>query len=155
MYTFLKVIHLLAVVLFMGNIITGVFWHFHAARTRDPKLLAHTVDGIIRSDRWFTIPGVVGLVAAGVGLAILAQLPLLRTGWILWSVIAISLSGVIFAARVAPLQRAMYAMASTSTKENFDYARYRELSIRWGLWGTLAVLTPLAALALMIVKPSL
>ena len=104
MYSFLKFVHLVAVVLFLGNIVTGVFWHVHAARTRDPKLLAHTVDGIIRSDRWFTIPGVVGLVGAGVGLAILGQLPLLRTGWILWSVIALGISGVIFAMRVSYYQ---------------------------------------------------
>lgn len=155
MYSLLKFIHLIAVVLFLGNIITGVFWHMHAARTRDPKLLAHTVDGIIRSDRWFTIPGVVGLVGAGVGLALLGNLPLLRTGWILWSVIAISLSGVIFAWRVAPLQREMFSLANSATVNNFDYARYRALSICWGFWGALAVLTPLAALALMIVKPTL
>ncbi len=155
MYSLLKFIHLFAVVLFLGNIITGVFWHMHAARTRDPKLLAHTMDGIIRSDRWFTIPGVVGLVGAGIGLAIIGHLPLLRTGWILWSVIALGISGVIFAVRVAPLQRAMFSLANSATANTFDYARYRALSIRWGFWGALAVLTPLAALALMIAKPTL
>ena len=155
MYSLLKFIHLLAVVLFLGNIITGVFWHWHAARTRDPKLLAHTMDGIIRSDRWFTIPGVVGLVGAGIWLAILGHLPLLRTGWILWSLIALSISGVIFAWRVAPLQRMMFSFTNSATMDTFDYASYRALGIRWEFWGALAVATPVAAMVLMIAKPTL
>ena len=51
MYLALKLLHVVAVIVFLGNITTGLFWHAHAARTRDPKLLAHTMDGIIRSDR--------------------------------------------------------------------------------------------------------
>jgi uncharacterized membrane protein len=32
MYLWLKLIHILAVVMFIGNIVTGVFWHRHARR---------------------------------------------------------------------------------------------------------------------------
>ena len=58
MYPWLKLVHVIAVVLFLGNIITGVFWHKHAERTRDARLIAHTMAGVIRSDRLFTMPGV-------------------------------------------------------------------------------------------------
>ena len=51
MYLVLKLLHVAAVIAFLGNITTGLFWHRHAARTRDPKLLAFTMGGIIRSDR--------------------------------------------------------------------------------------------------------
>ena len=84
MYLFLKVLHVLAVVAFLGNITTGLFWHRHAARTRDPKLLAHAMDGIIRSDRIFTIPGVVSHRNRH-RRRDLRQYPILRTGWILWT----------------------------------------------------------------------
>src|SRR5881628_593152 len=49
MYLALKVLHVMGVVAFLGNITTGLFWHAHAARTRDPKLLFHSMDGIQRS----------------------------------------------------------------------------------------------------------
>ena len=75
MYLTLKLLHVVAVIIFLGNITTGLFWHAHAARTRDPKLLAHTMDGIIRSDRWFTLPGVVAIIVAGVALAVVRALP--------------------------------------------------------------------------------
>lgn len=57
MYLWLKRIHVLAVAMFVGNMVTGVFWHEHAMKTRDPRLLAHMMDGVIRSDRLFTMPG--------------------------------------------------------------------------------------------------
>ena len=49
MYLAMKVLHVLAVVLFLGNIITGVFWKAHGDRTGDPRIIAHTLEGIIRA----------------------------------------------------------------------------------------------------------
>ena len=155
MYLLLKLVHIAAVIVFLGNIATGLFWHAHAARTRDPRLLAHAMEGIIRSDRLFTLPGVVVIVAAGVALAIYRQFPLLSTGWIAWTLVLLSISGFIFAARVAPLQRQMRALAAAGQIGTFDYPQYRALAIRWELWGAAALLTPLAGLALMVLKPAL
>jgi uncharacterized membrane protein len=74
MYLFLKLLHIIAVVLFLGNIITGLFWKFHAEGTRDARIIAHTFEGISRSDRWFTMPGVLLILAAGIPAAIIAKL---------------------------------------------------------------------------------
>ena len=155
MYLWIKVLHILAVVLFLGNIITGVFWHRHAARTRDPKLLAHTVAGLIRSDRLFTMPGVLVIIGSGVFAAIQAGLPLLKTGWILWSLVLFAISGLLFMTQVAPLQKQLLALAqSGASKGSFDYGAYHRLAARWEFTGTVATLTPLAALALMVLKPA-
>ena len=153
MYLALKLLHVAAVIVFLGNITTGLFWHAHAARTRDPKLLAHTMQGIIRSDRLFTLPGVLVIIAAGIALAIHGHFPLLRTGWILWTLILFAISGVVFAARIAPLQRELKAIAERGMHGTFDYSRYRALALRWELWGAVALLTPVAGLALMVLKP--
>src|SRR2546425_958619 len=107
LYLGLKVLHLVAVVMFLGNITTGIFWKEHADRSRDPRIIAHALAGIIRSDRLFTIPGVIAIVIGGFGAAMTGHLPILRTGWILWSIVLFSLSGAAFGARVAPLQRRM------------------------------------------------
>ena len=47
MYPWIKLIHVIAVCVFLGNIITGVFWHKHAERTRDARLIAHAMAGVI------------------------------------------------------------------------------------------------------------
>ncbi|MGQ0833338.1 MAG: DUF2269 family protein [Gammaproteobacteria bacterium] len=155
MYLLLKTLHVFAVVLFLGNIITGIFWKTHAEHTRDPRLIAHAFEGITASDRWFTIPGVVVIIATGVLAAINARLPLLGTGWILWSLVLFAVSGVAFMVWVAPLQRRIAAFARAAGATQLDWARYREMAQRWELWGLVAVITPLAALVLMVLKPDL
>ncbi len=156
MYLWLKLLHLVAVVAFLGNITTGLFWKLHADRTRDPRIIAHTFDGIIRSDRWFTIPGVVLILAGGIGAAIVGGVPLLGTGWILWSIVLFTISGLAFVLRVAPLQTQLRALAQAGAEQgSLDWARYHRLARTWELWGAVALLTPVAALVLMVLKPSL
>jgi uncharacterized membrane protein len=153
MYLILKALHVVAVALFLGNIITGVFWRFHAERSGDPKYIGLTFEGISRSDRLFTIPGVILLVASGIWAAIEGGLPILGTGWILWALVLLTLSGVIFSTSLGPVQRQIAALARAPGQ--FDWARYKGLVHRWDIWGAVATLTPLAALALMVLKPQL
>ena len=153
MYHVLQVVHVFAVILFMGNIITGLFWKFHADGTRNPIIVAHTMRGLIRADRWFTVPGVVVITVAGFLAAIQAGLPLLRTGWILWSIVAFSLSGVAFAWKVAPLQRQLLLLSENPAE--LDWSAYRSKSLQWELWGLFATFTPAAAVVLMVWKPAI
>lgn len=155
-YLIFKFFHIAAVILFLGNIITGLFWKAHADRTRDPRVIEHTLLGIIRSDRWFTIPGVIAILIGGFGAAIVAQIPILGTGWILWSIVLFILSGLAFSFRVAPLQTQLAALAQAGVESGqFDWARYHSLSRTWELWGLFALLTPVAAVVLMVLKPTL
>ena len=154
LYFALKSLHILAVALFLGNIITGLFWKSHADRTGDPRIMAHTLDGIIRSDRWFTIPGVVLIILFGVGAAMAGKLSILGTSWIRQSIELFIISGLAFMMQVAPLQKLLRQIAlSASADAPFDQELYRRLSRRWELWGLLAIAAPLAALVLMVVKP--
>jgi uncharacterized membrane protein len=148
-YLVFKLLHLACVVAFMGNITIGVFWHKHAEQTRDPKLLAYVMDGIIASDRYFTVPGVIGIIITGVITAHYGHFPLLRTGWILWTLILFGISGLVFMLRVAPLQRQLKSLAEGA----FNFAAYRATARRWELWGAIALLTPLAGMVLMVLKP--
>jgi uncharacterized membrane protein len=156
MYLALKALHVFAVVLFVGNIVTGIFWKTHAERTRDARLIAHAFEGLTASDRWFTIPAVFLIIASGVLAAIEGRLSLLGTGWILWSIVLFAFSGIVFMAWVAPLQRRIASFARAAERAGqLDWAAYRKLAQRWEVTGALAVLAPLGALALMVMKPDL
>jgi len=152
MYQLLKLVHILAVIIFLGNVITGLFWKAHADRTRNVPFIGHTMRGIIRSDRWFTIPGVVVITVAGLFAAVRVGLPILGTGWIFWSLIAFGVSGLAFAFRVAPLQKQLLALASTPADTPFDWDLYHSRSRQWELWGFVATITPLIAVAMMVLK---
>ena len=154
MYLVLKLLHVGAVVMFLGNITTGLFWHRHAARTRDPRLLHHAMDGIIRSDRWFTNPAAATIAITGVLTAIVGHLPILRTHWIAAGLALFILSGLVFVTRVTPLQKQLRELARTGLETgSFDHPRYEVLARKWELWGAVALLLPLAAFVLMILKP--
>ena len=64
-YSYLKLIHLFAVMLFLGNIVTGLFWMRIAVKTKDLKIISFTMKGIITADKYFTIPGVLVITAGG------------------------------------------------------------------------------------------
>lgn len=154
-YAAWKLVHVAAVILFLGNITTGVFWANHAHRSRDLRLIASTFEGISRSDRWFTMPGVFGIVLGGVAAAVEGNLPILGTGWILWPIVLFSISGIIFGARVAPLQRKIAEVARAADSSADAWDSYETIYRRWELWGLLALFAPAIAMAIMVLKPSL
>lgn len=154
-YLTLKFLHIVGVILFLGNITTGVFWKAHADKSREPRIIAHALDGVIRSDRLFTIPGVLVIVVAGVAAAIIGGMPLLRTEWLAAGIILLTVAGIAFSARVAPLQRQMRDLARANTDPaTFDWAAYEKLSRDWAVWGAIALLAPFIAAALMVFKPT-
>lgn len=153
MYLLLKALHVVSVVTFLGNIITGVFWKVHADRTGELRARALALDGIIRSDALFTIPGVLLIIVTGVWMALDAGLPLLRTDWILWSIVLFAISGAVFGARVGPLQKKLLANVRAGLSGTWNESEYRRLSSAWQLWGLVATLAPLVAVFLMVLKP--
>ena len=156
LYLGFKLLHVVSVIFFLGNIVTGLFWKAHADRSRDPKIIDSAIDGIIRSDRLFTVPAIHLIVIGGFGAAITGRHPILGTGWIFWSIVLFSVSGVAFASRVAPLQRKLRAVTRAGAEAGrLDWTAYAALSRRWELWGIVALATPAVATALMILKPLL
>jgi uncharacterized membrane protein len=149
-YLLLKLIHVFAVIIFLGNIITGLFWMRMADKTDDLSVISFTMKGIIKLDRWFTIPGVIIITAGGIMAAIKGGFPLLRTGWIFWAIVLFSLSGIIFSWKLAPLQKKIFHL--TLDKEKFNKALYQSSLKQWEIWGLVAVLTPIAAMIMMVLK---
>lgn len=149
MFLAFKLIHVIAVIVFLGNITVGVFWKAWADRTNNASIIAHTMEGIIKADRIFTIPGVVLVVIGGLGAAFAANLPILRTGWILWGIVLFVLSGIAFGP-LSRSQRQLLALAKSG-----DLTGYRTASNQWNLFGTIALVLPFLAAAIMILKPLL
>ena len=152
-YLYLKILHVLFVIMFLGNITVGVFWKMFAQKTKDPDKIAYTFKGIIKADRIFTMPGVIGITLFGIGGAMHGGLPILGTGWILWSIILFIISGIAFMAKLVPLQKQIAALASD--KEKFNWDEYHKLAKQWDFWGFIALITPFAAAILMILKPNI
>jgi uncharacterized membrane protein len=152
-FIYLKFIHIAAVMIFLGNIITGLYWMKIAMKTNDLKIINHTMYGIIKSDRYFTIPGVILITASGILAAIFGHFPILRSGWIFWSLILFSISGIAFSIKVAPLQKTIYKFTLNQESEiDFDWLSFRKVYSEWITWAHIALVTPLAAFVMMTLK---
>ncbi len=152
-YVYFKLIHLVAVVIFLGNIITGFYWMRAAVKTKDLKIIAHTVKYLIRADKYFTTPGVIILTAGGLLAAIYGQIPILKTGWIFLPIVLFSISGIAFAYKVAPLQKKILVLTSSENlTSDFDWKNLMKIYREWDIWGLFALITPLAAFVMMILK---
>jgi len=155
LYLSLKALHVIGVVLFLGNIVTGIFWKAHGDRLGDQgdlRARAQALEGIIRADRLFTSPGVVLLLATGVALVLVGHLSFL-TPWILGSLVLFGVAGAVFGAHVGPLQKKLLANARAGLAGRWNESEYRQLSNRWRVWGWVATIAPLLALILMVLKP--
>lgn len=152
-YLLVKAVHVLAVVAFLGNIITGLFWMRFARKTNDIKIMLHAAKGLIASDKIFTIPGVVIITAGGFFAAIYGGVPLLRTGWIFWPIIFFSVSGFLFAFKVAPLQGKMRKDLEKNSNAIQPELKHFDLVMnKWEFWGFLATILPVISFFMMILK---
>ncbi len=98
-------------------------------------------------------PGVAGILVSGSAAAIQARYPILGTGWILWPIVLFSLSGIAFGMGVAPLQRRIVTLARAGSGN--AWGAYAAMYRRWELWGLVALITPFAAAAIMVLRPGL
>lgn len=151
-YALLKLVHIFAVIIFLGNIITGLYWMKKADKTNNLSIILFTMKGIISSDRLFTIPGVIIITIGGFSAAIYGGVPLLKTGWIFWSLILFILSGLVFSWKLAPLQNKIYRLIKNADAANFNKVLYRSYLKQWESWGLVALLTPLGAMVMMVMK---
>ena len=152
-YSYFKLLHIVAVIMFLGNITTGLFWMRIAVKTKDLKIISHSMKGVIKSDRLFTIPGVIIITIGGFMTAISGDLPILSTGWIFWSLVLFSVSGIAFVWKVAPLQTRIYKLTvNEQNSSGFDWNMLHKKYLEWETWGLIALLTPFAAMVMMTLK---
>ncbi len=149
-YNIWKLIHVLAVIIFLGNITIGIFWKIQADKSTDRLKIAETFKNLIKADKVFTMPSVTLLILFGLGTAMQGNYSLVETPWILWSIVMIIISAYAFMSKVSPLQKQIYALANS--EEKFTWDEYLVLSRKWNVWGTIATVTPYIAVALMVLK---
>ena len=152
-YITLKLIHIIASIIFLGNITITPFWKLQAEKTKDRLQILNTWQGIIRADSFFTMPGVTILLIFGIGAALHGGFNLISTGWIFWSIILYVISGSAFMIKVVPIQKRVVLLATDESKFNWD--DYLKLAKQWDIWSSVATITPWIALILMVLKPNI
>ena len=156
MYRLLMLLHLVAVIALLSNVVAAFFWQARATRSREPAVVAYAFRTLNAGDVWITPLASVLVLGSGVGLALVTGLSILRTGWILWSTLAFLGSGLIFAFRALPHQRRIAAWTTQAAAVgDFPWERYRKEARYWATAAHWSLGLLLLALVLMVVRPSL
>jgi uncharacterized membrane protein len=145
-------LHLIGVILFVGNIITAAFWKVRADLLKNPAIIYSTVKNVMLADSVFTIPGLVLIIVSGIVMAVQAEMPLSGLNWLTLSLILFAITGVIWLAILIPLQRGMIRHIAQGTERGNISKEYRQASRNWAIFGIAATLLPIVILYLMITK---
>lgn len=148
----LKTIHLIGVILFIGNIIVTALWKMMADRTRDVAVIRFATRLVNLTDIVFTAGGIAILLSAGHAMAP-SYGGVVATSWILWSYTLLSVTGLVWVCILLPVQITQARLLKTLGPQEGIPARYWKLSSLWAVAGSVATILPLPAIYLMVAKP--
>ena len=144
----LKIIHVLCVCLFLGNVVVSGVWAAMAERTRNHAIIQFSNRLVLITDLLFTASGAIGVVLTG-------HLMAGQYGgdtahpWITWSYILFGVSGLIWMLVLVPIQFKQRLLLQRTTQITSEYL---QLSRVWQISGAVATVLPLPILYLMVTK---
>lgn len=151
-YLALKSLHLLGVVLFVGNIVVTGWWKTQADRTRHPAIVAFVQRQVTLTDWIFTFGSSTLAVVGAYANVYLHDLPL-DAPWLLWGQALFFASGLPWVAILIPLQIRLARLTRGFAGGGPIPDDYWRLNRLW-LWvGILATVLPAANLYFMVFKP--
>ncbi len=152
LYLWLKTLHVLGAVLFLGNIIVTGWWKVMADRTREPRIIAFAQRQVTLTDWVFTAGGVALVLATGLANAYLHGISIWTNPWLVWGIALFTASGVIWVALLVPLQTRLGHLARGFSAGGQVPPEYWRLCRRWNFWGVVATLLPVSVLYFMVFK---
>jgi uncharacterized membrane protein len=153
-YEFLKAIHIFGVILLLGNITVTAWWKGMANHTGNPRIVAFAQRQVTLTDFLFTLPGAVLIVASGDFIAYVLMTDSWNIRWLTWGRLLFIASGLIWLFALVPLQIKQARMAHAFSADTKIPEAYWRLNRYWCVFGTVAVLLPMANLYWMVFKPT-
>ena len=148
----IKSLHILGVILFLGNIIVSALWRLSAEKSKDILLIRHALKLINITDLIFTLPGAILIAFTGHMMASnfggIGGHP-----WIYHSYALLTVSALIWLAGLLPLQRKQTKLLQEEGTDTHLSQKFTRLTKWWSILGLVATILPLIALILMVVRP--
>jgi len=152
-FTVYKTIHVIGVVMLVGNVTATSIWKVFADRTGNVQIMAFAQRLVTITDWLLTVPGIVLIIAGGFGSAWAANISPFATAWLRASELLFVLAGVIWVAILVPTQIRQARSARDFAVSGIVPEAYRRDALRWLWWGIIATVMLIAAVMLMVAKP--
>ncbi|WP_022721216.1 DUF2269 family protein [Rhodopseudomonas sp. B29] len=152
MYDIFKFIHIVGVVVLVGNVTITAFWKAFSDLTRDPKIIAHAQRGVTVTDFIFTMLGIALIIIGGYGMALIKDLPLFSAFWLVAGQALFIVSGIMWLGVLVPLQIRQARMARGFAQGGDIPEQYRRDGRVWLVVGIIATVPLVAAVFVMVFK---
>lgn len=152
-YLTFRFVHLVAAVLFLGNLVVSAMWKLQADRSGNPAVAAFAARLVARTDKFFTGPGAFVVLMTGGMLPTAGNYGFRGQGWIHAGATAFVVSALIWLIVLVPIQRKQCKMAAAFGSATEIPADYLALTKRWAMFGGIATLLPFIGMAMMVYKP--
>ncbi|NVJ04963.1 DUF2269 domain-containing protein [Myxococcus sp. AM001] len=147
----LKLLHLIAVVVFLGDIVVTAVWRLLADRTREPRVIAYALRLVQFTDKYLLVPSVFALAATGMLRAHLQGIPLWTNPALAAGQVSFMLCGVVWSQMLRPIQARQLVMAEAlGDASGAAFDDYLLLTKKWFRWGILAMALAFGSMALMV-----
>jgi uncharacterized membrane protein len=155
LYQTLKLVHLLGIVLLLGNVTITAFWKVFADRNGDAGIVRFAQRMVTITDWVFTLGGIVLISVGGYGMLWLTSTHPFGADWLIVGQGLFALSGIMWLAILVPVQMRQGRDALAFEHGAALPPAYRRDARTWILWGVIATLPLLAAVCVMILKPEM
>jgi uncharacterized membrane protein len=152
MYVLFKTLHIIGVVVLLGNVTITAYWKVLADRSSDTRLIAHAQHGVTIADWIFTLAGIVLILVGGYGAAAVAGLSITTSTWLILGQLLFAVSGLVWICILIPIQIRQARAARSLLPDDALPLQYRYDSRRWLIWGIIATVPLVAAIYVMVAK---
>jgi uncharacterized membrane protein len=146
-------LHVLGIILLIGNVTATSVWKVFADRTGDPATIAFAQRLVTLTDFGLTSTGIALTIVGGYWAALATGVSLWETPWLLWGQALFVVSGLVWLGVLVPIQIWQAKAVKAFTPGAPVPEAYRAASRRWLAWGVVATVPLAAALWLMVAKP--
>ena len=148
MSALMKILHVVAVVMVLGNLIMAPFWRKRMARDLQARVAAN--HSVRVADLLFTLPGWVIVLVTGVVLSFERGW---RGGWLHFSLLLFVVWLVVWHMGTLRARKTMLAKTdemATSGQTSAELSRYER---QWGQWSYISAVIAVLILILMVAQP--
>ncbi len=152
-YLVFKWLHVLGVVMILGNVTVTAVWKVFADRSGDPRIVAFGQRLVTITDWSLTVGGIALTMIGGFGATAAAGIDPFGAYWLRLGEALFAVSGVIWIGILVPAQIRQARLARQFANGGVIPDAYRRDARRWIVWGIIATLPLIGALWVMIAKP--
>jgi uncharacterized membrane protein len=152
-YNIFKALHILGVILLVGNVTVSAVWKVFADRTRNAPIIAHAQRLVTITDWSLTLSGIILIMIGGYGVAYAVGQNPFGTYWLILGQVLFAVSGTIWLLILVPIQVRQAHFAKKFESTGTIPGKYWKDSHRWLIWGVVATVPLVAAMYVMVAKP--